>query len=42
MTGLRNVLVHDYLEVDLHLIYRILITELGDFDEFIAAVLKLI
>lgn len=42
MTGLRNVLVHDYLEVDLRLIYRIISTELGDFEEFISAALKLI
>ena len=42
MTGLRNVLVHDYLEVDLNLIHRIIKIELGDFEEFIRAVLKLI
>jgi uncharacterized protein YutE (UPF0331/DUF86 family) len=42
MTGLRNVLVHDYLEVDRSLIYRMIKNELGDFDEFISAVLKLI
>jgi uncharacterized protein YutE (UPF0331/DUF86 family) len=42
MTGLRNVLVHDYLEVDLQLIYRIIKNELSDFDEFISAILKLI
>ena len=42
MTGLRNVLVHDYLEIDLRLIYRIIKSELGDFEEFISAALKLI
>lgn len=42
MTGLRNVLVHDYLEVDLKLIYRVLKKDLGDFEKFITAVLKLI
>jgi len=42
MTGLRNVLVHDYLDVDTHLIYQIITTELDDFVVFITAVLKLI
>ena len=42
MTGLRNVLVHDYLEIDLHLIHRIIKSALGDFEEFISAALKLI
>ena len=42
MTGLRNILVHDYLDVDLDLIHRILTAELGDFDEFVAAALKLL
>lgn len=42
MTGLRNILVHDYLDVDLHMIYEIIKNELGDFDEFVAAILKLI
>lgn len=42
MTGLRNVLVHDYLQIDLHLIHRIIKNELNDFEEFVAAVLRLI
>lgn len=42
MTSMRNVLVHDYLQVDLHRIYAALQNDLSDFDEFIAAVLKLI
>ena len=42
MTGLRNVLVHDYLEIDLRLIHRIIRSELGDFEEFISAALKLV
>ena len=42
MTGLRNVLVHDYLEIDLRLVHRIIRSELGDFEEFISAVLKLV
>jgi uncharacterized protein YutE (UPF0331/DUF86 family) len=42
MTGLRNVLVHDYLDVDRRLVYRILKKDLIDFEKFIAAVLKLV
>ena len=42
MTGLRNVLVHDYLEVDLKIVYRILKKDLGDFDKFITSILKLV
>ena len=42
MTDLQNILVHDYLEIDLRLIYRIIQGELDVFDEFIAATLKLI
>ena len=42
MTGMRNVLVHDYLQVDSHRIYAAVVHDLGDFDEFVAAILKLI
>jgi uncharacterized protein YutE (UPF0331/DUF86 family) len=42
MTGLRNVLVHDYLEVDLKLVFRIIQRDLSDFEKFITAVLKLV
>lgn len=42
MAGLRNVLVHDYLDVDLKIVYRILKKDLADFETFIAAILKLI
>src|SRR5258708_2298224 len=42
MTGLRNVLVHDYLDIDLRIVYRILKKDLPDFEKFIAAVLKLV
>ena len=42
MTGFCNVLVHDYLEVDLRIVYRILKKELTDFETFIAAILKLV
>jgi uncharacterized protein YutE (UPF0331/DUF86 family) len=42
MTGLRNILVHEYLQIDLRLIYSIIRNDLDDFDQFIAAALKLI
>ena len=42
MTGLRNVLVHDYLDVDLKIVYRILKKDLADFETFMAAILKLV
>ena len=42
MTGMRNILVHDYLEVDPHRIYNALRNDLADFDEFVAAALKLV
>ena len=42
MTGLRNVLVHDYLEVDLTIVRNILRKDLADFEKFITAVLKLV
>jgi uncharacterized protein YutE (UPF0331/DUF86 family) len=42
MTGMRNVLVHDYLRVDPHRIYAALKDDIQDFDEFIIAILKLI
>lgn len=42
MAGLRNVLVHDYLDVDLKIIWKILKKDLGDFEAFIKAILKLV
>jgi uncharacterized protein YutE (UPF0331/DUF86 family) len=42
MTGMRNILVHDYLRVDAHRVYSALQNDLNDFDEFAASVLKLI
>ena len=42
MAGLRNVLVHEYLDVDLDILYRAMTEELADFEEFIKAVTKLI
>jgi uncharacterized protein YutE (UPF0331/DUF86 family) len=42
MAGMRNVLVHDYLKVDRRLVYRTLRKDLGDFERFVAAVLRLV
>ena len=42
MAGLRNVLVHEYLDVDLDILYRAMTEELADLEEFIKAVTKLI
>ena len=33
-TGVRNILVHSYLEVDLHEIYKHIQNDLSDFDKF--------
>lgn len=42
MAGFRNVLVHEYLEIDRRRVYRVLRDELGDFEKFIKAVSKLL
>lgn len=42
MAGLRNILVHEYLEIDRRRIYRALTTELRDFETFIRAVTRLL
>ena len=42
MTGMRNVLVHEYLEVDHERLYSIMTTNLGDFEKLISAILKLV
>jgi uncharacterized protein YutE (UPF0331/DUF86 family) len=42
MAGFRNVLVHEYLEIDRHRVYRALKTDLSDFERFIKAVSKLL
>jgi uncharacterized protein YutE (UPF0331/DUF86 family) len=42
MAGFRNVLVHDYLEIDRRRVYRVLTDDLGDFEKFIKAVSKLL
>ena len=40
MAGFRNILVHEYLEIDRHRVYRALGDGLGDFEKFIKAVSK--
>ena len=42
MAGFRNVLVHEYLEIDRHRVYQVLKKDLGDFESFIKAVSKLL
>jgi uncharacterized protein YutE (UPF0331/DUF86 family) len=42
MAGFRNVLVHEYLEIDRHRVYRALRDDPGDFDKFVKAVRKLL
>ncbi|MBI3491745.1 MAG: DUF86 domain-containing protein [Acidobacteria bacterium] len=42
MAGFRNILVHEYLEIDRHRVYRALKDDLGDFEKFITAVSKLL
>jgi len=42
MRGLRNILVHEYAEVDDKLIFKILHTRLNDFDNFIKIILDFI
>jgi len=34
MVRFRNILVHDYLEINPHIVYHNLMEELGDFDQF--------
>ena len=42
MAGFRNILVHEYLEIDRHRVYRVLKNDLSDFERFIKAVSKLL
>jgi uncharacterized protein YutE (UPF0331/DUF86 family) len=42
MAGMRNVLVHEYLEVDHALLYATISNNLGDFEKLIKAILKLL
>ena len=42
MAGFRNLLVHEYLEIDRHHVYDTLKNDLGDFERFIKAISKLL
>jgi len=42
MSGFRNVLVHEYLEIDRKLVFEVLEKNLADFEKFIRAVAKLL
>jgi uncharacterized protein YutE (UPF0331/DUF86 family) len=42
LAGLRNVLVHDYLDVDRGRIYSLVQDRLGDFEEFAAQIGRLL
>jgi uncharacterized protein YutE (UPF0331/DUF86 family) len=42
MAGFRNILVHEYLEIDRRRVYRALGAELGDFERFVKAVSRLL
>lgn len=42
MAGFRNVLVHEYLEIDRRRVFKVLTGDLGDLDRFIKAVVKLL
>jgi len=39
MVRFRNILVHDYLDIDLQIVYHNLTDELGDFDRFAQTIL---
>ena len=42
MAGFRNILVHEYLEIDRRKVYGTLKNNLGDFENFVRAVSKLL
>ncbi len=42
MAGFRNILVHEYLEIDRRRVYQVLRDDLVDFERFIKAVSKLL
>ena len=42
MAGFRNILVHEYLEIDRRRVFHVLRDNLGDFEKFIKAVSKLL
>jgi uncharacterized protein YutE (UPF0331/DUF86 family) len=42
MAGFRNILVHEYLEIDRRKVFVVLSGNLGDFEKFIRAISKLL
>ena len=42
MAGLRNILVHDYLQIDNEKLFNVIQNQLQDFEEFIKYILKYI
>jgi uncharacterized protein YutE (UPF0331/DUF86 family) len=42
MAAFRNILVHEYLEIDRRRVFSVLKKDLGDFEKFIRAVARLI
>lgn len=40
MVGFRNIIIHEYEDVDLDKVYQILTTRLGDFDDFLKQIAK--
>ena len=42
MASFRNLLVHEYMEIDRRRVYRVLKNDLGDFERFIKAASKLL
>ena len=42
MAGFRNILVHEYLEIDRRRVFSVLKDDLGDFEKFIRAVTTLL
>jgi uncharacterized protein YutE (UPF0331/DUF86 family) len=42
MAGMRNLLVHEYLEIDHARLYNVMVHNMGDFEALIVAILKLV
>jgi uncharacterized protein YutE (UPF0331/DUF86 family) len=42
MAGMRNVLVHEYLEIDHARLYNVMVHKMRDFEALIVAILKLV
>lgn len=40
MRGMRNILIHEYLDVDDQLVYEVLSSQLNDFDAFVGEVVQ--